>query len=158
PLESRDRVAPVRLNSWTRVPCAGCRRARVGRKPMFGLALPRLTTLPLVLVLLAASFAPARAQQEGFAGANALVSQAKARLDQHRYDEAADLYRRALTMLERDPDKNRAYIIDTLSNLARTYEFQSRYVDAVDLRKRAVTLGEGTIGRDKGIGLAGSLN
>jgi CHAT domain-containing protein len=125
---------------------------------MFGLALPRLAMVPLVLVLLAASFAPARSQQEGFAAAVPLVSQAKARLDQRKYDEAADLYQRALTMLERDPDKNRAYIIDTLSNLARTYEFQSRYVEAVDLRKRAVALGEGTIGRDKGVGLASSLN
>ena len=97
-------------------------------------------------------------QQEGFAAAVPLVSQAKARLDQRKYDEAADLYQRALTILERDPDKNRAYIIDTLSNLARTYEFQSRYVEAVDLRKRAVALGEGTIGRDKGVGLASSLN
>ena len=49
-------------------------------------------------------------------------------------------------------------MIDTLSNLARTYEFQSRYVEAVDLRKRAVALGEGTVGRDKGVGLANSLN
>jgi CHAT domain-containing protein/tetratricopeptide (TPR) repeat protein len=125
---------------------------------MFGLALPRLTILPLVLVLVAASFAPARSQQEGFAAAVPLVSQAKARLDQRKYDEAAELYRRALAILERDPDKNRTYIIDTLSNLARTYEFQSQYVDAIDLRKRAVTLGEGTVGRDKGLGLASSLN
>jgi CHAT domain-containing protein len=125
---------------------------------MFGLAPSRLAIVPLVLVLLAASFAPARSQQEGFAAAVPLVSQAKARLDQHKYDEAADLYQRALTILERDPDRNRAYIVDTLSNLARTYEFQSRYVEAVDLRKRAVVLGEGTIGRDKGVGLASSLN
>ena len=125
---------------------------------MFSLALPRLTTVPLILVLVAASFAPARSQQEGFAAAVPLVTQAKARLDQRKYDEAADLYRRALTILERDPEKNRSYIIDTLSNLARTYEFQSRYVDAVDLRKRAVALGEGTVGRDKGVGLANSLN
>jgi CHAT domain-containing protein len=125
---------------------------------MFGLPLPRLTIVPLVLVVVAASFAPARSQQEGFAAAVPLVSQAKARLDQRKYDEAADLYQRALTILERDPDRNRAYIVDTLSNLARTYEFQSRYVEAVDLRERAVALGEGTIGRDKGVGLASSLN
>ncbi len=87
-----------------------------------------------------------------------LVSQAKVRLDQRKYDEAADLYQRALTILERDTDKNRAYVIDTLSNLARTYEFQSRYVEAVELRKRAVALGEASIGRDKGVGLANSLN
>ena len=125
---------------------------------MFSLALPRFSVVPLVLIMVAASFAPARSQQEGFAAAVPLVSQAKARLDQRKYDEAADLYQRALTILERDPDRNRAYIIDTLSNLARTYEFQSRYVEALDLRKRAVALGEGTIGRDKGVGLASSLN
>ena len=76
------------------------------------------------------------------------------RIEQHRYDEAADLYRRALAILEKDPDKNRPYLIDTLSNLARTYEFQSRYVEAIELRKRAVALGEATVGRDKGVGLA----
>src|SRR6516225_2224021 len=156
---SRDRVAPFAVTDWTRVPPRGGRRnSRSGGGPMFSLALPRLTTVPLILVLVAASFAPARSQQEGFAAAVPLVTQAKARLDQRKYDEAADLYRRALTILERDPEKNRSYIIDTLSNLARTYEFQSRYVDAVDLRKRAVALAEGTVGRDKGVGLASSLN
>ena len=86
------------------------------------------------------------------------MSQARTRIEQHRYDEAADLYRRALAILEKDPDKNRPYLIDTLSNLARTYEFQSRYVEAIELRKRAVALGEATVGRDKGVGLASSLN
>jgi len=124
---------------------------------MFCSALPRLTVVSLVL-LLAAAGSPAWAQQDGFAAANPLVSQAKARIDQRRYDEAADLYRRALAILETDPDKNRPYLIDTLSNLARTYEFQSRYVEAVELRKRAVALAEGSAGRDKGIGLASSLN
>jgi CHAT domain-containing protein len=118
---------------------------------------PRLSIVALVLLLAAANFAPARSQ-DGFAAAVPLVSQAKVRLDQRKYDEAADLYQRALTILERDPDKNRPYVIDTLSNLARTYEFQSRYVEAVELRKRAVALGEGSIGRDKGAGLANSLN
>jgi tetratricopeptide (TPR) repeat protein len=124
---------------------------------MFCLVPPRFTIVPLVLLLAAASFAPARSQ-EGFAAAVPLVSQAKARIDQRKYDEAADLYQRALTILERDPDKNRPYLIDTLSNLARTYEFQSRYVEAVELRRRAVALAEGSIGRDKGVGLANSLN
>ena len=59
---------------------------------MFGLVLSRFTIVPLVLLLVAASFAPARAQQDGFAAANPLVSQAKARIDQRKYDEAADLY------------------------------------------------------------------
>jgi hypothetical protein len=86
---------------------------------MFSFGLPRLTTVLLVLVLFAAGLAPAWAQQGGFAAAVPLVSQAKARLDQRRYDEAADLYQRALTIPERDPDKNRTYIIDTLTNLAR---------------------------------------
>ncbi len=103
------------------------------------------------------TLAPARAQ-EGLAAANPLVSQARTRIEQHRYDEAADLYRRALAILDKDPDKNRPYLIDTLSNLARTYEFQSRYVEAIELRKRAVALGEATVGRDKGVGLASSLN
>ncbi len=118
---------------------------------------PRLGIVALVLLLVAANFAPARSQ-DGFAAAVPLVSQAKVRLDQHKYDEAADLYQRALTILERDTDKNRPYVIDTLSNLARTYEFQSRYVEAVELRKRAVSLGEANTGRDKGVGLANSLN
>ena len=111
----------------------------------------------LTLLVLGAGFAPARAQ-DGVAAVNPLVSQAKARIDQRRYDEAAELYRRALDILEKDPDRNRPYLIDTLSNLARTYEFQSRYVDALELRKRAVALGEATSGRDKGLGLANSLN
>jgi CHAT domain-containing protein len=120
--------------------------------------LRRFRIVPVALLVLVASLAPARSQQEGFAAANPLVAQAKARIDQHRYDEAADLYRRALTILEKDPEKNRPYLIDTLSNLARTYEFQSRYVEAIELRKRVVALGEATIGRDKGAGLASSLN
>ncbi|MBV9968343.1 MAG: tetratricopeptide repeat protein, partial [Xanthobacteraceae bacterium] len=100
---------------------------------------------------------PARAQ-DGVAAANPLVSQARTRIEQHRYDEAAELYQRALAILEKEPEKNRPYLIDTLSNLARTYEFQSRYTDAVTLRQRAVALGEATIARDKGVALAASLN
>ncbi len=111
----------------------------------------------LFLATAGAGMAPGRAQ-DGFAAANPVVSQARTRIEQHRYDEAADLYRRALAILEKDPEKNRPYLIDTLSNLARTYEFQSRYVDAIELRKRAVALGEATVGRDKGVGLASSLN
>ena len=115
---------------------------------MFCQLLARITIVPMVLLLLGASIAPVRAQQDGVAAAIPLVSQAKTRIDQRKYDEAAELYQRALTILERDPDKNRQYVIDTLSNLARTHEFQSRYVEAVELRKRAVALGEGSAGRD----------
>ncbi len=125
---------------------------------MFCQLLARITIVPMVLLIVAASFAPVIAQQDGVAAAIPLVSLAKTRIDQRKYDEAAELYQRALTILERDPDKNRQYVIDTLSNLARTHEFQSRYVEAVELRKRAVALGEGGTGRDKGIGLANSLS
>jgi tetratricopeptide (TPR) repeat protein len=98
---------------------------------MFCQLLARLSVVPMVLLLLGASIAPVRAQQDGVAAAIPLVSLAKTRIDQRKYDEAAELYQRALTILERDPDKNRQYVIDTLSNLARTREFQSRYVEAV---------------------------
>ena len=87
--------------------------------------------LSLLLATAGAGLAPARAQ-DGFVAANPLVSQARTRIEQHRYDEAADLYRRALAILEKDPEKNRPYLIDTLSNLARAYEFQSRYVEAIE--------------------------
>jgi CHAT domain-containing protein len=120
--------------------------------------LRRLAIVPVTLLVVVATLTPARSQQADLAAANPLVSQAKARIDQHRYDEAAELYRRALAILEKDPEKNRSYLIDTLSNLARTYEFQSRYVEAIELRKRVVALGEATVGRDKGVGLSSSLN
>jgi hypothetical protein len=61
--------------------------------------LRRFTIVPVALLIVVAISAPARSQQADFAAANPLVSQAKARIDQHRYDEAAELYRRALAIL-----------------------------------------------------------
>jgi CHAT domain-containing protein/tetratricopeptide (TPR) repeat protein len=124
---------------------------------MFSRSSSRFAIVSLTLLLAAASFAPARSQ-DGVAAANALVTQAKTRLDQGRYNEAAELYQRALDILERDPDRNRPYLMDTVGSLAAAYEFQSRYVEALELRKRAVTLAEGTISRDKGVALAARLN
>ena len=74
-----------------------------------------------------------------------------------KYDEAEQLYRRALQILEEVRGPDHIEVASTLNNLAFLYVDQARYVEAEPMNLRALAIREATLGTND-LNTAASMN
>ncbi len=80
--------------------------------------------------------------------AQSLSALARVYYDQGRYLEAGPLFRRALSIQDREMGGNHPGVAVTLNNLAELFSAQGRYREAEPLFRRALAIKTKTLGRD----------